>query len=420
MSLDYVKLKIRNPNINKILQSKKLNFKGNYSQSTGEIFETKLIAKIHYCKVEVFKSGSVYFTGSVHKLFNSLNGILAPNYTKSKKYTGYNGNQFTIENIETVKVYLTRLLYCSANQMVFKNIEIGLNLTVLFNPQKFLTGLLYHRGKQFEHSLNKSLWVAFKNDYRMKLYNKSKQYGMSNYTLRYELHFDRMARIINLGIATLEDVTKITLNKVHRLVLINEFSEIVYYDNTISKEKLTRRQLSDLTKYRDVRYWIEDLKSNKRDAPRKKLTEIIVNHSSNLKSQIIINITKTGVINTRYFNSNNSKIKKQTRVINTHSNINVFVTPITKRFCPITKVDISMQKANSNLLSNTGLRHLEKTNIEKFNFLVQKLITGNHNEFEENIYSKISKQIRNRYYNNSILHNLAQQRLFDKTVVKQS
>jgi hypothetical protein len=60
-----------------------------------------------------------------------------------------------------------------------------------------------------------------------------------------------------------------------------------------------------------------------------------------------------------------------------------------------------MQKKGSNLLSNTGLKHLEEKDINKFNELKSILLTGNHNEYELTVYDQMSKQIRNRYYNNT-------------------
>ena len=59
-----------------------------------------------------------------------------------------------------------------------------------------------------------------------------------------------------------------------------------------------------------------------------------------------------------------------------------------------------MQKEDSFLLSNTGLKYLQQTDPAKFHFLKDHLLTGNPNQYERSIYSMISKQIRNRYNNN--------------------
>lgn len=402
MSLDYVRFKILNPDTSKLLRSKSLDFKGEYSESTGEIFQNKLIAEFHFCKVEVYKSGSVYFSGSIHKLYNSLHNILAPNYNKTRHYKGYNGNQFNLSNIIEIRNYLSQLLHCKPKQMLFKNIEVGFNLPLPFNPQKFLTGLLYHNGTQFEHSRNKRLWVAYKNDYRIKIYNKGEQYKLNCHTLRYEIHYDRMKAIKTFG-----DINRNTLSKAHELT-IKEYCKIVYYDNTIRKKELSKPQQKAIKNYSNVRYWMEILKPTKRDKPKKKLNEIILNHSDNLKQIILQEISKTGVIITQQYIPK----KNKTGVIITYSIKGVNITPTVQRICPVTGVNISMQKDSSKLLSNTGLRWLFSNNKKEFNKWVDILLTGNYNKYEKDIFSKLSKQIRNRYYNNYDLYNSNQLKIW--------
>ncbi len=73
-----------------------------------------------------------------------------------------------------------------------------------------------------------------------------------------------------------------------------------------------------------------------------------------------------------------------------------------------------MQKEASFLLSNTGLKHLEKNNPKAFKKLVEVLITGNENKFEKGIYNMLSKQIRNRYFNQRDLFNKDQKKIFFK------
>lgn len=40
-----------------------------------------------------------------------------------------------------------------------------------------------------------------------------------------------------------------------------------------------------------------------------------------------------------------------------------------------------------------------------FNFLKNTLLTGNYNKYENTIYDMMSKQIRNKYYNNPSKYN---------------
>jgi len=91
--------------------------------------------------------------------------------------------------------------------------------------------------------------------------------------------------------------------------------------------------------------------------------------------------------------SQNQKTERINTTINCYSCI-----------CPITKLDISMQKGNSHLLSNTGLKLLKKNDPKKFEevkrrYLPRRGVSGFHTKFEDDEINHISKQIRNEYYN---------------------
>ncbi len=189
------------------------------------------------------------------------------------------------------------------------------------------------------------------NDFRLKIYNKSWQYGMNTNTIRIEVDFSRMKSLNDLGIKTLVDLPE-NLHKGLELVL-NKFDGITYYDETIIKTKLTKPQKKNLPNYRNNNYWLVDLKPNKRFGPKRKLSEIISNNSQNLKEKIRLQFLKSRVINTQLF-------KNRNRVINTHSSIEVFVIQKRNKVCLVTGEDISMQKDLSHLLSNKGLKHLKK------------------------------------------------------------
>jgi hypothetical protein len=88
------------------------------------------VAVYHFCKITVKTIQTenepnrthVIFTGSIHKMWNGLNGIVAPNFNTNKPYNGFNGNQFTVNDILEMRKHLENLFDCSALQMVFQNI----------------------------------------------------------------------------------------------------------------------------------------------------------------------------------------------------------------------------------------------------------------------------------------------------------
>ncbi|MDO6803459.1 hypothetical protein Q4595_13480 [Wenyingzhuangia sp. 1_MG-2023] len=314
--IDFVKIKINNPNIKKIKSNLSLDFRLDVSEKNGDC-TPKAVATYHFCKITVYDNGNVLFTGSIHKLFNSLKGIKAPNYHPNN-YKGYNGNIFTLENISEVRGHLYQLLFCEPQQMEFQNIEFGINTNPYFNPQTFILGLLYQMGKPFEFKYERKYAQVEHNRYILKIYNKSNQYHMENHTLRIEIKCRKAIDFACTGIKTFADVNTSTLNKALEL-LLKRFDEVVYYDKTISKKGLNKVQKKNLNNYSNITYWLETLKPNKRDEHKKKLKNFIKNNSSNLHQQLRDNLIKKGVIINR-------PPKEQKRVIINSSTIELNLT----------------------------------------------------------------------------------------------
>lgn len=326
--VDYTKIYLLKIDVENLLKSTKLDFKCDLSKSTGEINENILIAKYHYCKIRIINIKSqnphVLFTGSIHKLWNSLKGIKAPNYKINKPYNGYNGNQFNLDNIIEIKTHLENLFDCKANQMIFQNIEFGVNVTLDFNPFLYLKGLLYHKNIPFEFSHSGNNTMAQHKKFIFKIYNKSYQYEMVKNVLRVELKIIKMIEIKNLSIKTFSDINEITLNNA-RIMLLNRFEEVMHYDYSIDKNKLSNREILAINNYSNPRYWIEDLKPIHRDRHKKKLREITLSFSKNLHSLIKREIQKKCVMINQL-----SKLSKCVMINSSSIRINITLKQVEK------------------------------------------------------------------------------------------
>jgi hypothetical protein len=380
--MDYIKLFIISIDIDRLLGLSFLDFKVEVSTSTGELREYKA-TNYHHCKIKVFDSGLVQFSGSIHKMWNSLNGIIAPKNEKK----GFNGNDFTTNDIYSMRDHLTTLFDCKPVQMVFRNVEFGVNVQTNFLLSLFLKGLLYHHSVIFEYKFKQSYYQCKHDRYIIKIYDKGNQYGMKDNTIRVEIKVTRMEEIKGLEIATFADITNSTLEKAYKH-LLKRFDEVVYYDRSINKYQLTKLELIKIKDYSNQSYWM-DLDSRLRDRPKKKLNLIIEKYSDRLKEQIRNSLIKKCVII-------NQLSEKAKCVINNSSSILLNITHSAPRYCLVTGIDISMQNASSKYLSNTGLKYLELNDPKLFLLLKNSLLTGNVNKFEKDVYSMMSKQIRNR------------------------
>ncbi len=318
--IDYIKIILLNIDVDRLFNLSFLDFKIEVSEKTGELPKNR-IAEYHFCKITIYDSGVVLFTGSIHKLWNSLNDIKAPNYEKVKTYKGFNGNQFSLENIIEVRRHLENIFNCGSQQMLFQNMELGVNTTPGFNPDLYIKGLLYHKNKLFEYRYNGNFAQAIHQRLTFKIYNKSNQYGMSEFTLRIELKYNRTEEIKTIGIRTFADINQHTLKQSEQL-LLKRFDEVMHYDYTIKKKGLTKGLNQLLKSFSNPRYWINDLKPVHRDRPKKRLKEITLKHSKNLHQQLRQNIILKCVIINRL--SEGSK-----RVIINSSSIGVNFTQST-------------------------------------------------------------------------------------------
>ena len=326
MAVDYTKMLITGIDINRLSSLPGLDFKCKISKTTGEINENVLVAEYHFCKIKIkiknakSQNPHVLFTGSIHKMWNELNGIKAPNYDEKKLYKGFNGNQFTLNNIVEVRTHLEDLFDCKASQMIFQNIEFGVNIILDYNPILFIKGLLYRQNIMFEFSHRGNSSKVIYCNYLLKIYSKSYQYGMAENVIRIELKTLKMDglkdKYIVIDIKTFEDINENTLDKVSKL-LIKRFNEIRHYDYSIDKKKLTERKLNEVGNYSNPRYWIYDLEPNERDRHLKRLDSITTKFSKKRFQKISIEIEKKCITVNRLFdNKTREEITQKCSTIN--------------------------------------------------------------------------------------------------------
>jgi hypothetical protein len=391
--IDYIKIRLFKIDVNKLLNNEELDFKIDVSESTGET-STKRIATFHYCKITVYDSGIVIFQGSIHKLFNSIKRIKAPNYDKVKNYKGFNGNDFSLNDILEVKKILCKLFNCKPQQMIFQNIEFGINCILFINIDLFIKGLMYHKGIYFEHKFNKSYAEVKHQRYRIKIYNKGKQYKMLEPVIRLELSINKMEEIKEMKINSFEDINIINLNLLNNL-LLRRLEEVLHYDYTINKKELSKSKKGLINLYSDSVYWLDTLKPNERYRHKENLKIITKNHSNNTFDTIKKELFKKCSILNRVSKT------KECRIIN-HSNIELNTLHSYSKKCSVTGIDLSLEKGNAKYIRTTTLRYLKKYKKDNYLMLCSTLLNNTKGKlptYEKDIIQHLAKQIRNRHYN---------------------
>ena len=117
---------------------------------------------------------------------------------------------------------------------------------------------------------------------------------MNGNILRVEIKSKRMREFQTAGFKTLKDLTIEALNKAI-LRLLKRWNDVLFYDYTINKNKLNKRQNIELeNKFQHTKYWLS-IKANNKDKPRKKYLKIVEDFSTNLHKEISIKIENTNI-----------------------------------------------------------------------------------------------------------------------------
>ncbi len=259
-----------------------LDLKREYSESTGEL-ETKRIAKFHCMELIVHDSGYTELQGSLHKAYNSI--ARTPYKKNCKTENGFNANQFNYTQLRYVVQFLQRILQFDFKNARLRNIEFGVNLEHHLNTELILSNLMRHKGKQFDRSQGIYFNVGHY-EFMVKCYFKSRQFGMNENIMRYELHYNTMREINALGIELLFDL--LDRSKLMRLLqrLTEVWNEIIMYDYTINEMGLERKYARWIDLYKNPNFWNITIKSNRLNPHKIKLQELVESRSEMIQNKI--------------------------------------------------------------------------------------------------------------------------------------
>lgn len=193
-----------------------------------------------------------YFQNSLHTLFNNLNG----------SDINRNDNDFSYSNLLTALDFVTDISdYPLQECNLSSQLEFGFNLEVPFDVDDFILNqcvlLNYKPHTYLENTDTKTLKSLTNGFYRLKIYNKGKQFSNPNQLLRIELKFIDKRGIQKLGINKLSDLAdKENLFKIYDLMyrLIDE--KLMIVDN-IQNQTFSNYKKRKLYNFCLPKYWNE-------------------------------------------------------------------------------------------------------------------------------------------------------------------
>ena len=276
--IDFVKIRVRNPDIPRIRNNPRLEWDLNTSERTGEV--KKITSKFHGLTFEVKINKYLNISGSIHKFWNSIHGRGEQNY-----------NDFRFEDLTNVINEFCKMFDLVPGSCILENLEFGVNVSPMIPANEILRSVINHKGKPFtqEYSKNKRFRECERQRYIIKVYNKGLQYNQPGNILRFENKTIKMTHIKGTGITTLQDLLNPV--KIDRLgvILMNNFSELLFYDHTIQETGLSAPERLILTQGQNPAYWVNLLETNPYNyyKKRQRFKELVKKHGTRDIQEIV-------------------------------------------------------------------------------------------------------------------------------------
>lgn len=428
--LDFLKILIQNIDIvdevfkNNLLSDVSVHQKANkhFRKKPNEFNQAKFIKEYK----------GVYFcfylrTIDSDEVFTKLEILFKPHYYFNDNL--HNANDFSVQNCIDVLNEFKTLFKLSANEMKIVNIEYGINAVSPICCKNLILHSIYHEKNQF---LNMSGLKYAKISYRekpngtdnkykqIKFYNKGVQYPqyINIDTFRFEVKSKTSPFIKKQGINTLSDLLHHkTYEKLSESIL-TEFSKVLIVDAENEMQNLTSKEQTKLTQYLNTIKWDKAIQGSKNLFNNDKIKYFaLLDKTGNNVHNILKDIIKNKLRKLLKQCANLTPIKKVNSCAVLTTNIMQNGTQLNNGRCIVTRLDISMQKKGSSLLSTNQIRKLYKTDRKIFDevknkYLSKKWINADlETQFFE-IYHNIRNAKSNREIKQKKLYPVHQQRLF--------
>ncbi len=271
MPIDFIKVIHRNVCVESLLSNRNLDFRSDYNRTTSEIYPT-MVANYHNMKFTI-KGKYLIIEGSLHKYWNDK---------------GQNSNDFNHSDIITTIENLCSMLNLDASDFSIHQIEYGVNINLDFKSTTVLKHLIAFQNKQFcKGAVSKGEFYTTEfNEFRIKVYDKAKQYKLPNEIMRFEIHVKKMRYIKDLEISSLSDLANRSKLIAFGELLLNRWDDILLFDWTINKNELKAvKQLEFYYQSQCVNYWL-DLNKNQRNKMKDKYSKMVSTYSNQVQNKL--------------------------------------------------------------------------------------------------------------------------------------
>ena len=379
--------------------------------------------KLNHFDTEVITTKKVKQYKGIYFCFysNRLDILFKPHYYFNHNL--HNANDFRIIDCINVINEFKNDLNIDLNLLKVVNIEFGLNVISPIDIKDLITFFLaYHERNEFRtdtglafskksYSTNKN---GTANKYKfIKAYAKGLQFPeyTNINTFRFEVSSKEHKYCKSeLNITTANELLNVDVYFKMIETLIKEFKEILILDCVTDFKSLHPKEQKKINEYLNPLKWYKILNQNRNSFSKNKtnyykLIDKIENHLKNQLEKIIfdkLELLKEGAYSTPKENIKKGAYSTIYKDGICTQNTNE-IDEVNSSICKITKLDISMQKYNSNLLSHTGLKYYYETDKKIFEQIKRKYLSKvwYNSDFQIQI-KEIAHNIRNTKNNQTI------------------
>jgi len=398
--IDYTKVNNLPVSVEKILSYEQLTFPLSNVATTGELLNRAQVA--HYGKMEiVVKGGYVKLKGSYHK----------------HDQGGTNYKDFTFPDIQRVIKELVNTFQFDPKDAHYNFIEIGVNIEVSIDPTSLIKSFLLYKHKEFEQIPVTGAGYGRQcrlQQFTIKVYNKSLQYGLPFHLLRFEVKITRMEflKLYGVNSLTMDDLMRTDVYSIFLKILLDVFSRIQLFNPHINFDSIQNPKDRELVlQGRFPEYW-KELPRQRKSEQIKRFTELA--GTNNLKNELteLISVKWNKLLNTdkltAFSNEQSNAIPDKlttfwkVSLIQTNEQSGRINTTINgySILCPVTGLDISMQSDRSKFLTTKGVEFYYNNNSDIFNSKLYNLLTDRMKmEKLEKQFEEIAHAVRRKQYN---------------------
>lgn len=210
-----------------ILNNDRLTFPLSNVATTGEIMNRSQVA--HWQELQfVVRGEKVSLKGSLHKHFEG----------------GTNYRDFHLTDIKATIEKLAETFQFDPQQAIINFLEVGVNIPLENDPTELIKTLVIYRNNPFAPLHVKGKGFGRKcetQQFTIKVYNKSLQYGLNEPLMRFEIKIKRTEILKRYGMTgtTLSDLKEPEIYPTLKTILLDVLNGILLFDPKINPDKIT-------------------------------------------------------------------------------------------------------------------------------------------------------------------------------------